>query len=549
MKKIIQTLFLAFATQAAFSQTNCQAAFTYYNDSAGSTVYLYDQSYNTDSTTINITNYTWTVEFNGSTNTYTNANPVVPTNGVNSLIIVCLTINTINGCTSSFCDTINPWQSCYAYWIYGNIGFSYYFADGSQPGSPTETINSRYWEITDHLNNIIFTSTQQNPSFSFPDSGIYEVCLSISTDSGCTSTSCNYIGVYDTSYPAVCNAYFVGGANPLMGTYDFYDASTPGDSLGLINSWYWEVTDSLNNFLFSSIQQNPSFVIPDPGYYEVCLTIATDSACTDMFCQYIVVYDTSLYHCQLYVNPQITNVSVLGGNDGAIDLTVYGGTFPYIYSWNTGAITQDISGLPSGFYTVTIGQADTSCPAYTYTFQINEPYDTIPLDTLYAPTIDTCLNFVPDSFYVTLYSVDSSLITVTWVFVGQGMTQTITVQYTYQNYGPCVILLTIDCGIKNLTTYMAHININISFGINEMMPEDIKIYPNPVSNSFSIEMPAGSANTTIQVYNSLGQLMTTDAIGNNAKATIDASQWPAGIYVVRLSDGQGQYITRNIVKQ
>jgi uncharacterized repeat protein (TIGR01451 family) len=75
------------------------------------------------------------------------------------------------------------------------------------------------------------------------------------------------------------------------------------------------------------------------------------------------------------------------------------------------------------------------------------------------------------------------------------------------------------------------------------------IYPNPSTNSFILEMPNGIASATIQVYNSLGQLMTTNATGNNAKATIDASQWPAGIYVVRLSDGQGQYITRNIVKQ
>ncbi|MCB9449039.1 MAG: T9SS type A sorting domain-containing protein [Flavobacteriales bacterium] len=51
---------------------------------------------------------------------------------------------------------------------------------------------------------------------------------------------------------------------------------------------------------------------------------------------------------------QVTKPSCFGNNDGSIDLMVTGGTPGYTYTWNTGATTQDISGLASGSYTVTV---------------------------------------------------------------------------------------------------------------------------------------------------------------------------------------------------
>jgi|GEM_PF-4315237 len=43
-----------------------------------------------------------------------------------------------------------------------------------------------------------------------------------------------------------------------------------------------------------------------------------------------------------------------GGNDGSIDLFVNYGTPPYLFSWSNGATTQQITGLFSGNYTVTV---------------------------------------------------------------------------------------------------------------------------------------------------------------------------------------------------
>jgi gliding motility-associated-like protein len=55
-----------------------------------------------------------------------------------------------------------------------------------------------------------------------------------------------------------------------------------------------------------------------------------------------------------FTYPSGSNISCFGLSNGSIDLTVIGGNPGYSYLWNTGATTQDISGLAAGTYTVTV---------------------------------------------------------------------------------------------------------------------------------------------------------------------------------------------------
>jgi gliding motility-associated-like protein len=71
------------------------------------------------------------------------------------------------------------------------------------------------------------------------------------------------------------------------------------------------------------------------------------------------------------ITPTVTSTTCFGGSTGAINLAITGGSAPYTYLWNNGAVTQNRTGLAAGSYPVTVTDNHT-CTA-TVTAVVGEP--------------------------------------------------------------------------------------------------------------------------------------------------------------------------------
>ena len=93
-----------------------------------------------------------------------------------------------------------------------------------------------------------------------------------------------------------------------------------------------------------------------------------------------------------------TNVLCFGQSTGAIDLTVSGGTAPYLYNWSNGFTSQDINALPIGFYSVLVTDAN-GC-THNASANIYQPAAPVNVSTVLTPV--SCFNFSDGSIAVTI---------------------------------------------------------------------------------------------------------------------------------------------------
>lgn len=185
--------------------------------------------------------------------------------------VVLIVEDTLGVCWSAYSEFVRVGEinDCEAYFEYVADGLSVHFDDLSMG-------NIQLWEWDFGDGN---WSVEQNPSHTFSQPGVYDVCLTV-TDSmfTCFDTYCTLVFVGDT---LSCEANFevvLDTLNPIPHTFVFTDNSS-----GDISSWLWDFGDG--GF---SQEQNPVHTYLDGGNFNVCLTILSnpvgDIQCSDELC-------------------------------------------------------------------------------------------------------------------------------------------------------------------------------------------------------------------------------------------------------------------------
>lgn len=216
-----------------------------------------------------ITSMSWSF---GDGSTSTSSQVASHTYASTGSFVVCLSIVTNTGCTSTWCDTllIGGGNSCIAGFVPSYIsGCDFSFQDSSYAAAG---IASYFWDFGDGT-----TSTLANPTHSYSSSGGYPVCLTIWANDSCSSTYCD--SVYCSGSP-VCQAAYTWMIDT-SGQYTIllYEQST-GSSL----SYFWDFGDGA-----TSTQQYPDHVYAGAGYYAVCLTVTNGFGCNSTYCDTLAV--------------------------------------------------------------------------------------------------------------------------------------------------------------------------------------------------------------------------------------------------------------------
>ncbi len=122
----------------------------------------------------------------------------------------------------------------------------------------------------------------------------------------------------------------------------YFTSTTNGGTPTYTYAWDFD-----NNGTTDSTLANPIFTYTTTG--NIAKLRVTDSlGVTNTFSLLITSSP------ELLLSETHTNLGCNGNNSGSIDLCVVGGNSPFTYLWSNGAITQDITGLSAGNYTVTV---------------------------------------------------------------------------------------------------------------------------------------------------------------------------------------------------
>lgn len=257
------------------------------------------------------------------------------------------------------------------------------------------------------------------------------------------------------------------------------------------------------------------------GTYNVTVTNA--AGCTASASQVLTV------NALPSVTATVTNVSCNSGANGAIDLTVTGGSSAYIYAWSNNATTQDLSNLVQGTYNVTVTD-NAGCSA-SATSTVTQPTMAMQLSGLPTITNVTCNGLCNGSLSDVIIVGGTTPYTYSWEGPN-GFTAT-----TANLPNLCADSYTGTVTDANGCTYSPATALTIT------QPDALTVTLTPIDATASTtSITDGSVTSLVS-----GGVSAYTYIWSNSATTANLSAVAAGIYNVTISDSNGCTTTATTV--
>src|SRR5690606_25974148 len=132
------------------------------------------------------------------------------------------------------------------------------------------------------------TSTDQNPTYTYATAGLYDVSLTVTSDSGCTHTVTQQVEVFSNPTAAFTTN------DVCFGTMANFNSSASNGNGGTIDQWSWDFDYDGTTHTSDNVTQNPSYNYSTPGTYDVQLIVTTSNGCSDTIIESITIFPSPL---------------------------------------------------------------------------------------------------------------------------------------------------------------------------------------------------------------------------------------------------------------
>lgn len=330
-------------------------------------------------------------------------------------------------------------------------------------------------------------------------SGLYELIIS-DNDEGCTDTLQFTIG--NTSNGMMSSAIAI--EDTCLSGVGEIDATISGGSGSYAYSWSNGATTEDISGLTS-------------GVFELITTDLIDG-CTDTVQVTVGNITNGMSDTAIVVNDSCNQMN------GSIDVTVSGGSGNYDYSWSTGDTSEDLAGVGSGSYTVTITDLSDGCQLSS-TYMVSNIGSIGIASNVLDASCSTCNDGAID---ISITGSPTLPITYTWSNGASTQDATGLLPGTY-------IVTATDANGCSVTDT---IEVSFTVGLESIVEGwEVSIYPNPSNQIFTIDFEINETdNVQMSIHDLRGRLIENRTIApGTGNVQFDLSGQTNGVYSLRLS--------------